>query len=369
MLQPWALQRDGECNMATIVQRKQADGTLRYTVQIRLRIGGEAHRESRTFGTKAAASAWAKKREDELKVGGVATAAISRVKIRRLIADYLSERDDLGRTKKQHLQFLLGEDLAECDAITLTAAHLVAHVRHRRAQGAGPSTVLNDLIWLRVVWRRALLHRIPVRMAVLDEATTFCKAEKLVAKARQRVRRPTREELQRIGHWFLARAARRVNVPPMYHLVWAAIYSCRRLDELCRMRLCDWDRDRGIWVIRDVKHPDGSAGHHLEMTVPERLVPVIETLIRVIPRSPGEERLIPWQSKSVGTYWGKQLKLMGIEDLHWHDLRHEGCSRLAEDGWTIPQIQQVSLHESWGSLQRYVHVPKRQAPRLEWEPA
>lgn len=36
-----------------------------------------------------------------------------------------------------------------------------------------------------------------------------------------------------------------------------------------------------------------------------------------------------------------------------------GCTRLAEKGLTIPQIQEVSLHDSWGSLERYVSVRKR----------
>lgn len=354
--------------MATISERKQADGKVRYTVQIRLQVGGQAYQESRTFGTKTAARAWAKAREDEIKLGGEGAAAVKRIPIRRLIEDYLDERGvTLGRSKSQHLRLLATCALAERDAIGLTPEQLVTHVRERRAAGTGPATVYNDLIWLRVVWRYAQIRRIPVKMSVLDEAGRFAKAEKLIAKPLKRVRRPTSEELTRIGHWFLAKAARRVNVPPMYDLMWAAIYSCRRQDELCRMRLSDWDRERGTWLIRDLKHPDGSAGHHLEMLVTERLKPVLACLEAAFRRAPGDDRLVPLEGKSIGTYWSRQLKLLDIHDLRWHDLRHEGCSRLAEDGWTIPQIQRVSLHESWGSLQRYVHVPTRTAPRVEWE--
>ena len=153
----------------------------------------------------------------------------------------------------------------------------------------------------------------------------------------------------------------------MYLIMWAAIYSCRRLDELCRIRLSDWDLARGVWLVRDVKHPDGSAGHHLEMTVTDRLAPVAEALVQAFTRSDGDDRLVPMQSKTVGTQWQRAMKLLGIADLHFHDLRHCGYSRLAEDGWTIPQIQRVSLHESWSSLERYVHVPVRGGARVEWE--
>lgn len=36
----------------------------------------------------------------------------------------------------------------------------------------------------------------------------------------------------------------------------AAIYSCLRLSELCRMRLADYDRDHRVWLVRDLKHPE-----------------------------------------------------------------------------------------------------------------
>ena len=37
------------------------------------------------------------------------------------------------------------------NALTLTSAQLIDHVRSRRAKGAGPATVANDLVWLGVV--------------------------------------------------------------------------------------------------------------------------------------------------------------------------------------------------------------------------
>jgi integrase len=149
-------------------------------------------------------------------------------------------------------------------------------------------------------------------------------------------------------------------------MMWFAIESCRRLDEVCRMRVSDWDRAHGVWVVRDVKHPGGSRGNDREMRVGPRLAAVADAVLRLVPRGLGDDRLFPFQSRSMGTFWQRQLKVLGIADLHFHDLRHEGCSRLAEDGRTIPEIQAVSLHESWGSLQVYVNQRPRQRPRVEW---
>jgi integrase len=52
----------------------------------------------------------------------------------------------------------------------------------------------------------------------------------------------------------------------------------------------------------------------------------------------------------------RTCKLLAIDDLHFHDLRHEGVSRLFEMGRTIPQVASVSGHRSWQSLQRYKHL-------------
>lgn len=57
---------------------------------------------------------------------------------------------------------------------------------------------------------------------------------------------------------------------------------------------------------------------------------------------------------------------LGIVDLRWHDLRHEACSRLAELGWTIVQIQRVSGHRSLQSLKRYIHISEEAILRL-WD--
>ena len=42
--------------------------------------------------------------------------------------------------------------------------------------------------------------------------------------------------------------------------------------------------------------------------------------------------------------------------MRFHDLRHEAATRLAEQGLTVPQIQQYTLHDDWNSLKRYVNL-------------
>ena len=72
-----------------------------------------------------------------------------------------------------------------------------------------------------------------------------------------------------------------------------------------------------------------------------------------------ETWLIGGDSKSISASFTRACKLLGIEDLRFHDLRHEGATRLAEDGLTVPQMQQITLHQSWKTLQRYVNLASR----------
>jgi integrase len=52
----------------------------------------------------------------------------------------------------------------------------------------------------------------------------------------------------------------------------------------------------------------------------------------------------------------RACQLLDIVDLHFHDLRHDGVSRLFEIGRNIPQVAAASGHRSRASLKRYTHL-------------
>ncbi len=59
---------------------------------------------------------------------------------------------------------------------------------------------------------------------------------------------------------------------------------------------------------------------------------------------------------TLGHYFRKACNLNGIIDLRFHDLRHEGVSRLFEAGLSIAEVQKISLHSTWDSLSRYTNL-------------
>jgi len=59
-------------------------------------------------------------------------------------------------------------------------------------------------------------------------------------------------------------------------------------------------------------------------------------VIQAMPRV--DERIFPYNHRSISSRFTRACKVFGIEDLHFHDLRHEGVSRLFEMGETIPHV-------------------------------
>jgi hypothetical protein len=146
--------------MATIKARKQANGATRYTAIMRLRRGKTIiHRESKTFAFRAAAFSWAKHREVELeKPGALERAQQEEFSLAGLIRWYINSFFEISswqRTKQTSLEFLENHQIGQVNVLRLTTAILIDHVRSRRADGAGPATVGNDLTWIGVVLRAA----------------------------------------------------------------------------------------------------------------------------------------------------------------------------------------------------------------------
>jgi hypothetical protein len=146
--------------MATIKVRKRANGSISYTAIVRMRKGTTVvHRESRTFTHRSAAQSWARHREVALEDPVELTLhKQSTPTLAGLIRWYIDTFETISRwqrSKQTHLEFLERNALGKALAHTLTSADLIRHIQSRRAEGAGPATVINDLIWIGVVLRAA----------------------------------------------------------------------------------------------------------------------------------------------------------------------------------------------------------------------
>ena len=54
--------------------------------------------------------------------------------------------------------------------------------------------------------------------------------------------------------------------------------------------------------------------------------------------------------------WAEIKKRLGLDDLHFHDLRHEAVSRFVEMGLSDQEVSAISGHKSMQMLKRYTHL-------------
>jgi integrase len=73
-------------------------------------------------------------------------------------------------------------------------------------------------------------------------------------------------------------------------------------------------------------------------------------------RSNEDARIFSYLHRSAGTAFTRACKELKISDLHFHDLLHEGTSRLFEAGFSIQQVALVTGHKDWKMLRRYTHL-------------
>lgn len=364
--------------MGAITQRKLVDGSIRYRAEIRInRKDLPIYKESKTFGSKKVAANWLAKREAEIEENPeilFGQEDVIDLTLSNAISKYLAEVGaEYGRTKTYSLKLIQKFSIARHVITKIKSTHIAEHVALRKKGiedlGLDPvasSTLQHELLHIRgVLSHAAVMWDIDIDLNAFDKATAQLRKTRQISSSQKRDRLPTNDELMALTKYFVQKWRNPNYSYPMHLIIWFAIYSCRREAEITRMELIDFDRHNNSWKIRDLKNPTGSKGNHKEFNVLPQCKKIIELLLetevraRMLKRGYGDEYLIPLSPKTIGGEFRKACKLLGIDDLRFHDLRHDGCTRLAEQGFTIPQIQQVSLHDSWGSLERYVSVKRR----------
>lgn len=99
-----------------------------------------------------------------------------------------------------------------------------------------------------------------------------------------------------------------------------------------------------------MKHPGQKKGNDVWCELPPEALQVVKSMPKL------NAEIFPFGTDAISAAFTRACKVLGIADLHFHDLRHEGVSRLFEMGRTIPLAASVSGHRSWSSLQRYAQI-------------
>lgn len=350
--------------MGSITPRKRKDGGTSYRAQVLIKRAGKiVHREYKTLPTKREAAGWIAIREDELTRAGPEALDRGNPTLAEVIDRYTAESiRPIGVTKAQVLRSIKRMPIATLRCRAITSADILTMGRQILDNGTQPQTVQNYFSHLSSVFAIARpAWGYPLDQLAIKDAMVVARRMGVTGKSKERDRRPTLDELDRLLEHFNRVRHRRVDSNPMADIVLFALFSTRRQEEILRITWADLDVEHSRVLVRDMKDPNQKIGNDQWVDLPPEAMAVIQRQPRI------SDRIFPANTDAVSAAFTRACQLLGIVDLHFHDLRHDGVSRLFELGWSIPHVAAVSGHRSWSSLKRYTHIRQRGDKYAEWK--
>lgn len=155
----------------------------------------------------------------------------------------------------------------------------------------------------------------------------------------------------------LLKAARADENPFVEPAIVLALETAMRRSELLSLTAADINLELRYAFLRDSKN-----GRSRKVPLSKRAMEVIRALLAL--QADGESdaetdgRLLPLTSNALKkAFFNRVIPQSGVVDFHFHDLRHEAISRLAESGrFSLIELQAISGHRDMRMLQRYAHL-------------
>ena len=294
-----------------------------------------------SFKTKMEAARWARLLESEIDRGVfIDRSEGERTTMAELIDRYLVEVTPSKKSARQDTQRLnaLKGHFGAFSPAALKSTHIAQYRDARLANGLAGATVvkeLNSMSHLLDVaakdWGIALPSN-PVKMVRRPQ----------VARGRDRRLMPGEETR-------LFDACKRSRARMLAPVVRLAIETGMRMGEILALQWRYVDLQSRVATLPDTKTGDA------------RQVPLSTAAIAAIsslPRHISDGRVFwTWQrADSLENVWRRAVRWAGIEDLRFHDLRHEAVSRLFELGLNPMEVASISGHKTLQMLKRYTHL-------------
>lgn len=296
---------------------------------------------SRTFAKKGDATGWVQAEEARLN-SSFANGQVSRSNGNLRLTDLLERyRDEVTPKKRGHLverhriNAFLTAPLARLRLCDATPAVFAAY-RDVRATEVAPETIRKEL--------QLLSHMFTV--AAREWGCT------LPGNPIAQIRRPppSSPRTRRLSGAEYLSLEIATGHPRVANYIWPlanfAIETAMRRGEMLSLTWDDIDESKRVAQLSDTK------------TGIPRGVPLSSDALAWLEwsRFPGEPKPFPVSPNAVRLAWTRLTKRAGIEDLHFHDLRHEAISRLFERGLSIAEVALISGHRDVRQLFRYTHL-------------
>ncbi|SAL05500.1 integrase family protein [Caballeronia calidae] len=329
--------------------RQTPAGTFK--VQIR-RLGFPT--QIQTFPTRKAAQTWAARVEADMKHGHfipIDRDGLS-MTVAKLIERYKDDKVKAGAPLKKgavSCMSIIANSKLGAMPVNRVTTNAVTQFAEMRRRAVKPQTVAKNVAYLSALFNYAnsklkLNIGNPVR-----EVSMALKAANTIGKSAERTRRPSDDELAALRQYLAPKGKTRPRRVPMVEIVDFAIATTMRAGEIVSIRWSDLNDDRREILIRARKDPKNKATN-------DQMAPLLPDAMAIIARQPrieGEDRIFPHGLHAISTLFFRACQALNIIDLRFHDLRHEGISRLFELHMSVADVAKFSGHKDWKSLKRY----------------
>lgn len=298
----------------------------------------------KSFATKAEGQVWARSVETAMDDGTwVDPASTTDITFSKLLERYresVTPSKHSRRSEEYRIGKMMRQKIAEYSMRNLTTS-VLADYRDQRLKAASNSSVCRELATISAV----------ITHAQREWGLSMTNPAKLVKRprlppGRSRILKPT--EIDRLMHELNAERhdLRSKWLVPLINL---ALETAMRQGELLSL----------LWKHVDLE--DRIAYLPMTKNGRDRYVPLSSAAIAVLDRLERvEERVIPISQNVVLCAWPRACKRAGIEDFHFHDLRHMATTNLAKRLPNVIELASVTGHSNVQMLKRYYHVSARE---------
>ncbi|MCX7111778.1 MAG: tyrosine-type recombinase/integrase [Proteobacteria bacterium] len=329
--------------MATIEKRETENGKATYRVKVRMK-GHPV--QTATFNRLSDARKWVQDTESAIREGRhFKTAEAKRHTLGEMIDRYqtemLARHPKAAEDRKGHLAWWKGQ-LGAFTLADITPALLAEYRDKLMDEGRANATAAKYLAVLSHAFTLAVNEWNWLEISPMNKV-------KKPALPRGRVRYLSDAERES-----LLAACKESSSPYLYTAVVLALATGMRQGELMGLSWDDIDLPRGRAILHETKNGERRAvhlaGHALEQIKELGKVRRLDTKLLF----PGHRH--KGKPLDLRAPWEQALKAAGIEDFHFHDLRHSCASYLAMNGASLSEIAEVLGHKTLAMVKRYSHL-------------
>ncbi len=310
--------------------------------QIRVKICRKGHKTiTKTFNNRKDAKVWARQTEAAMDRGDfIPSTAAQQTTVRTVLERYQEEvfprLSQGGKCEKTRVGRLIAA-LGDFSLIALDASHVSAYRDRQLKNGLSPQTVKHDL---------GLLNRV-LKCCVTDWGIHLPRGI-VTAQVRKpslpngRERRLEPGEEKRLMEAVQACKSREIGL-----IIAIALETAARRSEIIAMTWANINLKKRTWHIPITK------------TGVPRTVPLSTKAAEILAGLPRRIDGRAWALKradSITQAFDRVCRRAGIEELRFHDLRHEATSRFFEKGLNPMQVAAITGHQTLSMLKRYTHL-------------